>query len=180
MNKLLEYLPPYLQRYRELIAITNAEYPETELVKQSIDLVLNEQFIETLDEYGCERWEKMLKIVIKPTDTLEIRRFTILSKILQDLPYTMRRLHEVLTRLCGAEYYTVILKHTEYFIQIWIEIQSMEKREIVINTVKRMIPANLILDVQINYRTHGWLNENKLTHGAMRAYTHSGIRIIIL
>lgn len=130
--------------------------------------------------YGCERWEKMLKIVIKPTDTLELRRFTILSKLLEDLPYTMRRLHEVLARLCGAKYYSVILKHNEYFIQIWIEIQSMEKRDIVIETVKRMIPANLVLDVQINYRTHGWLNENRLTHGAMHAYTHAGIRIIIL
>lgn len=180
MNKLLNYLPPYLQKYRELIKITDAEYPETEAVKQAIDLVLDEQFIETLDEYGCERWEAMLKIVVKPTDTLEIRRFTILSKLLQDLPYTMRRLHEVLTRLCGAQYYWVVLKHEEYFIQIWIEIESMEKQDIVIDTVKRMIPANLILDVQINFRTHGWLNTNKLTHGAMHAYTHSGVRTIIL
>lgn len=180
MNKLLSYLPPYLQNYRELIAITDAEHPETEAVKQSIDLVLSESFVDTLDEYGCERWEKMLKIVIKPTDTLELRRFAILSKLLEDLPYTMRRLHEVLARLCGAKYYSVVLKHTEYFIQIWIEVQSMEKREIVIETVKRMIPANLVLDVQINYRTHGWLNENRLTHGAMHAYTHAGIRIIIL
>lgn len=180
MNKLLNYLPPYLQRYRELIAITDAEYPEIDNVRQSINLVLDEQFIDTLDEYGCERWERMLKIAIKPTDTLELRRYTILSKLLQDLPYTMRRLHEVLTRLCGADYYSVVLKHTEYFIQVWIEIESMEKQDIVIDTVKRMIPANLILDVQINFRTHGWLNENKLTHGAMHAYTHSGVRTIIL
>lgn len=180
MNKLLGYLPPYLQKYRELIAITNAECLESEAVKASIDLVLSESFVDTLDEYGCERWERMLKIVIKPTDTLELRRFHILSKLLEDLPYTMRRLHEVLTRLCGEKYYNVILKHDEYFIQIWIEIESMEKREIVLETVNRMIPANLILDVQINYRTHGWIKDNKLTHGALQQYTHSGIRIIIL
>lgn len=180
MNKLIEYLPPYLQDYRELVAITDAEQPEIELVNKAIDLVLSEQFVESLNEYGCERWEKMLKIAVKPTDTLEIRRYQILSKMLQDLPYTIRRLHQALTRLCGAEYYNVILKHKEYFLQIWIEVESHEKREIVIDTVKRMIPANLILDVQINYRTHGWLKENKLTHGAMRKYTHNGVRVIIL
>lgn len=180
MNRLIEYLPPYLRNYSELRAITDTEQPEIEFVNKAIDLVLSESFVETLDEYGCERWEKMLKIAIKPTDTLEIRRFQILSKMLQDLPYTIRRLHEVLARLCGDKYYNVILKHNEYFLQIWIEVESHEKREIVIDTVKRMIPANLILDVQINYRTHGWLKEHKLTHGDMRKYTHSGIRVIIL
>lgn len=180
MNRLIEYLPPYLRNYSELRAITDTEQPEIELVNKAIDLVLSESFVETLDEYGCERWEKMLKIAIKPTDTLEIRRFQILSKMLQDLPYTIRRLHEVLARLCGDKYYNVILKHNEYFLQIWIEVESHEKREIVIDTVKKMIPANLILDVQINYRTHGWLKEHKLTHGDMRKYTHSGVKVIIL
>lgn len=180
MNRLIEYLPPYLQNYSELRAITDTEQPEIELVNKAIDLVLSESFVESLDEYGCERWEKMLKIAIKPTDTLEIRRFQILSKMLQDLPYTIRRLHEVLARLCGDKYYNVILNHNEYFLQIWIEVESHEKREIVIDTVKRMIPANLILNVQINYRTHGWLKEHKLTHGDMRKYTHSGVKVIIL
>lgn len=178
MNRLLEYLPPYLQEYRELKKITEVECPELDALKQSVNVVMNEQFVNSLDEYGCERWEKMLGI--KPAETLDLRRYTILSKLLQDLPYTMKRLHEVLSRLCGAEYYNVVLKHTEYFIQIWIEVESMKKREIVIDTVKRMIPANLILDVQINYRSHGWLNKNKLTHGDMQKYTHNGVRIIVL
>lgn len=180
MNKLLDYLPPYLQGYRELIHITNAEYPEIENVQKAVERVLKNEFVESLDEYGCSRWESMLKIVIQDGDTLEIRRFNILSKLLSDLPYTMRQLLNVLTNLCGANYFNVILTHKEYFLQIWIEVESKEKRQIVIDTVKRMIPANLTLDVQINYRTHGWLNENQLTHGAMQVYTHSGVRIIVL
>ena len=180
MNKLLEYLPPYLQGYRELMHITNAEAVEIDAVHEAIERVLRNEFIESLDEYGCSRWESMLKIVIKDTDTIELRRFNILSKLLSDLPYTMRMLLNVLTNLCGAEYFAVVLKHKEYFLQIWVEVESMEKRQIVIDTVKRIIPANLILDVQINFRTHGWLNKNQLTHDAMREYTHGGVRIIIL
>ncbi len=180
MNKLLDCLPPYLQGYRELIHVTNAEYPEVENVQKAVERVLKNEFIESLDEYGCSRWETMLKIVIKDTDTLELRRFNILSKLLSDLPYTMRQLHTVLTRLCGANYYSVDLRHKSYEITIWIEVQSMDKQQIVIDTVKRMIPANLVLDVQINFRTHQWLNENKLTHNALRAYTHEKVRTIIL
>ena len=180
MNKLIEYLPPYLQEYRELLKITSTEAVEVEAVVKAIRRVLENEFINTLDEYGCSRWEKMLKIVIKDTDTLELRRFNILAKVMSDLPYTMRQLLNVLTRLCGANCFNVILKHNEYFLQIWVEVESREKREIVIQTVKNMIPANLVLDVQINYRSHGWLNKNKLTHGALQQYTHSGIRVIIL
>lgn len=180
MNQLIEYLPPYLQGYKELYHITSTESVEVDTVKTAINRVLSNEFVETLDEYGCSRWEKMLKILIKDTDTLELRRFNILAKLMSDLPYTMRQLINVLTNLCGAGYFNVVLKHKEYFLQIWVEIQSMEKREIVIETVKNMIPANLVLDVQINYRSHGWLNQNKLTHGALHKYTHSGVKIIVL
>lgn len=180
MNKLLAYLPPYLQAYRELIDITDAKAPELDLFRQAYDVVMNNQFVESLDEYGCSRWEKMLKIIIKGDETLDIRRFQILNKLLSDLPYTMRQLHSVLTRLCGANYYSVDLRHKSYEITIWIEIQQMDKQQIVIDTINHMIPANLMLDVRINFRTHGWLNENKLTHGALSSYTHEQIKSIIL
>ena len=180
MNKLIEYLPPYLQRYRELINITEAEYPEVDEVRKSIDLVMNEQFVATLDEYGCERWEAMLKIIIKPTDDLPLRRFRILSKLLSDLPYTERALRNVLTNLCGEKWYSLDIRHNDYYIMIWIEVEQMEQQQIVIDTVKRMIPANLILDVQINFRSHGWIKEHTLTHGGLHKYSHRGIRTIVL
>ena len=138
------------------------------------------QFVATLDEYGCERWEAMLKIIIKPTDDLPLRRFRILSKLLSDLPYTERALRNVLTNLCGEKWYSLDIRHNDYYIMIWIEVEQMEQQQIVIDTVKRMIPANLILDVQINFRSHGWIKEHALTHGALHKYSHKGIRTIVL
>lgn len=179
MNKLLQYLPPYLQEYRELIEITLAENPEIEYVRNGIELILSNQFIASLTEHGCERWESMLGLEIRSTDTLELRRFRIMSKLLSDIPYTERQLRRFLTNLCGENYYTLIMYYNDYGIQIWIEVESMDQQQIVIDTVKRMIPANLVLDVQINFRSHGWLHE-RLTHGEMKPYTHKGCRTIVL
>ena len=177
---LLKYLPPYLQEYRELIDIMTAENPEIDDVRASINLILSNQFINTLTEYGCEKWETFLNIEPYPEDTLSIRRFRIMSKLLSDVPYTERKLRNFLDTTCGEQYYSLTMHYNEYGIEIWIDVESMQERDIVIKTLKTWIPANLVLDVQIYFRTHGWLNENKLTHGAMRAYTHKGIRVIVL
>jgi hypothetical protein len=177
---LLKYLPPYLQQYRELIEIFLAENPEIEYVRSGIDLVLSNQFIASLTEYGCEKWETALNIEPYPEDTLKTRRFRIMSSLLSDIPYTERKLRSFLDKTCGENYYTLNMYYNDYGIQIRIELESMQEQQIVIDSVKQTIPANLVLDVQINFRTHGWLNENKLTHGAMRAYTHKGIRTIML
>ena len=177
---LIKYLPPYLQKYRELIEITLAENPEIEYVRSGIDLILSNQFIASLTEYGCEKWETAMNIEPYPEDTVKIRRFRIVSRLLSGIPYTERTLRSFLDDTCGSQYYTLNMYYNDYGIQIWIEVESRNEQQIVINRVKQMIPANLVLDVQINFRTHGWLNENKLTHGAMRAYTHKGVRTIVL
>lgn len=180
MNKLIKYLPSYLREYRELIEITLAENPEIDYVRNGIELILSNQFIATLTEYGCERWESMLGLEVRSTDTLELRRFRIMSKLLSDIPYTERQLRNVLTNLCGEKWYSLTVHYNDYGIEIWIEVEQMDQQQIVIDTVKCMIPANLTLDVQINFRSHGWLKGNKLTHGMMHQYTHNGLRTIIL
>lgn len=177
---LLKYLPPYLQEYRELIYIMTAENPEIDDVRASINLILSNQFINTLTEYGCGKWETFLNIDPYPEDTLKIRRFRIMSRLLSDVPYTERKLRRFLNDTCGEQYYMLNMYYADYGIQIWINVESMQEQQVVIDRVRQMIPANLNLDVQIYFRTHGWLNENKLTHGTMRSYTHKGVRTIVL
>lgn len=57
---LVSYLPPYLVGYEENHATLEAENPEFILVWNAADRVLYNEFIETANEYGISRFEKIL------------------------------------------------------------------------------------------------------------------------
>lgn len=178
MYKLINYLPPYLHRYKELLEICEAESPEISNINISIGLFLNNQFIETLTECGCDKWERFLKLEIHPEDDLELRRFRIKSKLLSDVPYTEKTLRSYLTDVCGENRFTLIMRYNDYAVEIWLDVRSRATRDIVIKTLKQMLPANLDLRVQIDYRSHEWLQ--RLRHTDLRPYSHNDCRTIVL
>ena len=53
------YLPEVVKHYREIVGITEAENPELTMLWTSADSVFLDQFIETLTDNGCKRWEKI-------------------------------------------------------------------------------------------------------------------------
>ena len=142
MNKLLNYLPPYLQRYRELQHITDAEYPEIELVHNGIKLVLSEQFILSLDDYGCKRWENMLHIPVPVGSSLADRRATILIYINSALPYTLRKLQMILDARYG-KYMVIASTNKQYELILNIDNRVILESRILASLVQPIIPANL-------------------------------------
>ena len=57
---LVSYLPPFMAEFKEIMATLEAENPEFVLVWEAADRVLQNEFIETSDEYGISRWERIL------------------------------------------------------------------------------------------------------------------------
>ena len=109
---LVSYLPPYLREYeKETVAALRAENPEFDLAWEAADRVLRNGFIETADEYGISRFEKMLGISPGISDTLEMRRVRVQNRWFTALPYTERVLYERLTEILGGE----------HFFSLWIE-----------------------------------------------------------
>ena len=88
-RKIIDYLPPYLTVYKEIKAIMEAEQPEFEIVWPQAENVLNDQFVSDSSTIGIERMEKILGIIPKKTDTLDERKFRILVKLNEQLPYTL-------------------------------------------------------------------------------------------
>ena len=89
---LVSYLPPFMKAYKEPVAALDAENPEFYLMWSAVDRVLRNRFIETADEYGLSRYEKMLGIYPSAEDTLESRRSRVRSKWFNKIPYTMKTL----------------------------------------------------------------------------------------
>lgn len=161
-RKLIHYLLPFMQEYKEMQEIMNAEQPEIDLLWGTTEGVFADQFILDATENGVSRWESMLGISPKGTDTLDERKFRILSKLNQELPYTLRKLEQVLATLCGSDGYSIKLNAAKYEIEIELGLGNHNNYEEVERTLKAMIPANLTQVVTLLFNTWNDVkNENQ-------------------
>ena len=172
------YQPSVIKNYREFKELAKIENDELTDCWTASNGVFLDQFIETLTTNGCNRWENILNIHPKATDSLEVRRFRIKSRINEDLPYTWKVLENVLNSLCGNGQYVMTLYNNEYRLKILLELKVKKMFDEVENTVKRMIPANLILEVELRYNQY--IHLTPCTHQQLQAFSHSQIREEVL
>jgi len=135
--------------------IMKAEQSEIDLLWIATEKVFADQFILDATENGVSRWESMLGISPKGTDTLDERKFRILSKLNQELPYTLRKLEQVLTTLCGPDGYSIELNAAEYEIKVELGLANHNNYEEVKRTLKAMVPANLTQVITLLFNTWG-------------------------
>ena len=173
-RKLIDYLPHFMQAYRELAVIMETEQTEIDRLWVEAENALSDQFILEATENGVKRWESMLGISPKDTDTLDERKFRILTKLNQELPYTLRKLEQALTNLCGAGNYSIEITAAEYHIEVKLALTNKNNYQEVVDILKKMVPANMTQWVQIMYNPHNvWM---KFTHAELTAYTHKQLR----
>lgn len=176
---LIEYLPHIIRDVREYKAIMNdAEQPEMVDMWQAFDDALNDQFITDATENGVSRWEKILGIVPQATLTLEERKFTILTRINEQLPFTLRTLEESLKSLCGANGYVVQLQANEYILIVKVALVAKQNFSDVQRLLDRIVPANMIVQLSIIYNTHKVISA--FTHEQLQKYTHYDLRNEVL
>lgn len=77
---LVSYLPEFLREYIELKKILDVQQPEVQLLEDLTEKLKDNQFILFADTQGIEKFEQMLKIQALDDDTLENRRFRIMSR----------------------------------------------------------------------------------------------------
>ena len=80
-KKLQDYLPPILLKTYEFPLLCETEQPEIDRLHDAADAVLDAQFISTAGEYAISRYEKIFGVVPQDTDTLDERRFKVLTRI---------------------------------------------------------------------------------------------------
>jgi hypothetical protein len=175
---LLDYLPPYMQEYLEIKAIMRAEQPEIDELWSATERTLADQFILDSTEYGVMRWESMLKISPKATDTLDERKFRILTRLNQELPYTLTRLKEMLTVLCGNNGFTIDLQANRYHIDIKLGVGNHNNYGEVEQMLNAMIPANMTKYISLMYNPHRVIK--LVRHMDLRPYTHENVRNEVL
>jgi len=104
-------------------------------------------FIETSDEYGISRLEKIIGIASDVTDTLETRRLKVLSRWNDRVPYTDRELYNKLLSLCGTGNFTIIENYKEYILDIITNISVAGGFDEACRILMLMMPCNLVVTI---------------------------------
>lgn len=173
-RQMIDYLPEIIKDFREYQTLMCIEQTEFEEGWAFAEYALQESVIMTATDYGLSRWEKMLGVTPKATETLDERRFKIISLISNDMPYTYRQLEKQLTNLCGINGYEIVLDNDRYSILVKVALTAKNNYEAVRTLLEQILPANLILDTMLKYNQH--LTFIGMTHAEMAAYTHIRLR----
>ena len=172
---LIEYLPEFLRNVREYKAVlTDGVEPEVVDLFQAIEDALNNQFIQDANEYGVQRWEKMLGISYKSDYTLDERKFAILSKINEQLPYTTRSMEKRLESLCGKDNFSVSVDVDNFIVNIGVSLTAHNTYKDVYTMLEEVVPANMVINLFLIYEQNKTYNKN--THAQLKSYTHNELR----
>lgn len=140
---LLILLPEYFQKILDFKELMNTEQIELEQLWARIEQLWLNLYIQTADIPTLEYYEDMLGLFPEPGDSIEIRRWRILSRFRRRTPFTLPMMYEVLNSLVGIGNYTVNIDVSNYIITFgFIDVEQ----DLVDEAIKVMIqslPAHL-------------------------------------
>ena len=128
--------------------------------------VVNNQWILTAEKSGLLRLARMMELHGAEVMETERLREEILFRWNSRSPYTLFHLQDWLDGCLGADSYTVKVQQEKYLMQLVLELWVKEKKEFLEKHLRKIIPANLMLEVCLNVNTHRKLQA--MTHGQMK------------
>ena len=188
-RKLINYLPYQVREFKEYQGITTGEQPEFELAWNHWQEVFDNQYIDTAGDYGLSRWEKMLGINPKATDSLETRRIRIKTRLNNFTPYTFRAFMRMLKSLADGEPFEVYLDPGTYLMRFILQWGVNGKIDSLKWLIDEILPENIAIESknEIPCVSEGWawvaggacfVNTFFLTNDGVEDHTISGVRVI--
>ena len=162
-RKLIDYLPPVLRSVMEFVATTDAQQPEIERAWDALNLVMDNQFIDTATNEGVTMWEKELNITPLNTETLEDRKRRIKAAWAYGVVYTYNWLVDWLKTSCGETNRLPTINAYTLHVALPASADYMG----VLENMRRYISANVLIDPLI------LLTKIKMTYFIGAAFRHS-------
>lgn len=141
------YFPDVLVNAVEFKELGKAMDPElNRIIKILVENALN-TFVFDLNEYGALRWEKMLKLTPRSTDTIDDRRLAILQKIMASTPYTIRKLQSMFDGGYGVNEIIATEEISKYNLNLMVTEKAFENIQKIKAFTRSIIPANLTISI---------------------------------
>lgn len=168
------YLPDILRNVREIKVLTAAENTVIYALWNAVEDCMNDQFISEATENGLSCREKALGITPYATDTKADRRFRLLAKYAENVPYTKRSLYTKLISLCGEGGFSLSIDTAKKDVTVKLALTSKKQYGVVKALLERVLPYNMTFTVQRMYNT--WSLIKTLTWTQCKALTWGDIK----
>lgn len=172
------YYPVIMREFREFQYLAQAENPELTALWQVLQNISGDQFILDATINGVARHERMLKIIPPASDTMDERKFRLLARYNEDLPYTVPNLRNQLEHLCGEDGYSLIILNNDFTVIVKVALVSKNNFKSVQELLERVIPQNMIIECILMYNQHQTLAN--YTHDQLAAWAYDHIRNEVL
>ena len=170
MANIEKYLPGRFSQIEEFMSMCLSQNPEFENMEEIREKWLKNKFPTEADLDGIKIFEKILDIQPGANDSLEDRRFNVLTRLNQKLPYTWIQLHRMMAALCGWEGYE--LKLEDFILTVYLAMDSQPKLHAVIDLLADVLPMHILINI---IQAINWVTEVKA-----RAYTIEDMNVDIV
>ena len=141
---LIARLPTLMQKYDEIIKITDSQNPEFDFAWAIEEWMRRQLYIITAEEYGLRRYERLLGITPMEGESFSARRNHVLVRWNQQTPYTFRFLISLLEVLTDGNF-EVIPNFHEYEMEIRVFTLDSGIISDLAFILRHIIPANIAL-----------------------------------
>lgn len=144
-SDLLALLPPWYRRILDYQQICETEQTEFETIYNTLNVVNQNLFLQTMDEGAVSEWEKIFGITADPeTETLDFRRARIINRLSMQPPYTLGFLYQKLDELIGKGRWEVNVDYPNYTLYIKSSAINQSYAIEVAYTVNHIKPAHIV------------------------------------
>ncbi len=169
-EKYLPFVVKQEEAFQKLAQVEGTVLEEERLAKEALE---QDQWIQTATKQGLAKRAKFMGLPVDENEDLEQTRRRILFQWNKHRPFTFATLIEWLNGLCGNENYTAKMFYGEYRLSILLKLRRKNLQKEIADTLRKMIPANLLIEVLLNYNKYGQFKTK--TYGAWKAtgYTYN-------
>lgn len=150
---LREYLPEFISCTKEFTELFKVEQPQVDELFKQINNRLTDMFVLNSSEYATERYENIVGIIPKLSDSLKKRQLDVLAIYNEVPPFTYERLIEMLNAIIGDDGYKISLDIPKFFLKIKLRRDNLQFINQVNDMLERIVPVNIILDYSVDYNT---------------------------
>lgn len=159
-NRMFGYYPDVIKNLKEFQAVIDAEYPEFCQLKIERGRVLNNAWMETMQEDRISQWEQWLSISPLPDSTLQDRRETIMARVYGGYKLNTESISNIVSMFTrgGAESW---FEDSTIYVRIYPPPGNKQyKFENVEAELTRRKPGHLDIDVRRGYATWEEIKDN--------------------
>ena len=165
-------LPSALVGIPDLEQLYDSADSQIEKLNEEIEQMDEDVYFDNMSEQRVKRWETMLSITPKDSDTLDERRFAVQSRVVDKLPYSYRIILSDLHAL--DPYATMEIDWETLKVSVGVALISQSMAGDIQTLLEKKLPLNMLYEIFIIWNR--WQSIKNKTWGQIKTKTWYDIK----